>query len=126
MILGHGVDIVEIQRIRRIISKYGNRFIEKIFGEAEIMAARFLKDPGPFFASRFAAKEAFAKALGTGFSGFGFRDVVVLRGKGKPPGLSFSEKLQSLHPDANPADFALSLSHEKKFAIASVIWKQDN
>jgi len=124
MIRGHGIDIVEIDRVRRLLGKYGDRFLEKFFGDAEIERAKELKDPAPFIASRFAAKEACSKALGTGFTGFGLKDLVVLRNEGQPPRFSFSEKIKRLFPDAKQEDFSLSISHEKKHAVASVIWRK--
>jgi holo-[acyl-carrier protein] synthase len=113
---------VEIDRMRRLLGKYGDRFLEKFFGDAEIERAEKLKDPVPFIASRFAAKEAFSKALGTGFTGFGLKDIVVLRSEGQPPRFLFSERFKRLFPDARQEDFSLSISHEKKHAVASVIW----
>ena len=124
MIRGHGVDIVEVARIRQIISKYGDKFLGKFFGEAEIASAKKYNDYAPFIASRFAAKEAFAKAIGKGFVGFGLSDVTILRDEGKPPYLSFSNKLCELLPDIKSEDFLLSLSHERNYAIASVIWQK--
>jgi len=122
MIRGHGIDIVEIKRIRSIIGKYGSRFTEKFFTKAEIAGARKLKDPVSYYAARFAAKEAFSKAVGTGFSGFGLGDISVLREEGRPPRLEFSKTIKDLFPDINESGFSVSLSHEKNHAVASVIW----
>jgi len=121
VVIGHGVDIVEISRIEKTLSKYGDAFLNKYFGDAEVKASKKYKNPSPFIASRFAAKEAFSKALGTGFTGFGFKDVVVLRDEGKPPRFSFSKNFKKLFPDVEEKDFLLSISHEKSVAIASVI-----
>lgn len=124
MIAGHGIDLVEIDRIRKIIEKHGGRFITKYFDSREKSEAEGLKDQASFFASRFAAKEAFSKAIGTGFAGFGFKDVIVLRENNKPPRLDFSETLKKLFPDIKPEDFILSITHEKGMAAASVIWQK--
>jgi len=126
MILGHGIDVVEIPRMQRIIEKYGERFLEKYFDVSELEYARDLKNIAPYFASRFAAKEAFSKAAGTGFAGFGFKDVFVTRVSGEPPKFGFSEKLKTVLPGIRESDFFLSISHEKKVAVASVIWVRKN
>jgi holo-[acyl-carrier protein] synthase len=122
MIRGHGIDIVEIERIRKIIDKYGQRFTEKFFTTVEIGGAGKLNDPVPYYAVRFAAKEAFSKAVGTGFRGFGLSDVGILREEGGPPRLEFSEVVKNLFPGISEGDFSVSLSHEKNYAVASVIW----
>lgn len=122
MIRGHGIDIVETERIRRVIDKYGQRFTEKFFTKQEIEGAKKLKDPVPYYSARFAAKEAFSKALGTGFHGFGLSDISVLREEGKPPRIELSDRVKSLFPGINERGFFVSLSHEKKYAVASVIW----
>lgn len=124
-IAGLGVDLVEIGRIRRIIGRYGDRFLKKNFGDGEREASKHLNDPAPFFAARFAAKEAFSKAVGTGFTGFAPADIMVVRDKSGPPRFTFSRKLQDLFPAADEKDFTLSLSHEKETAIAMVIWHRD-
>ncbi len=121
MILGHGIDIVEVARMRRAITRHGAAFLARVFAPDETAAAAHLKEPAAFYAARFAAKEAFAKALGTGFHGFGPKDVWVAGGKGAPPVLTFSEPLRSLIAAKGGGDFILSLTHEKKFAVASVI-----
>lgn len=125
MIAGLGVDIVEIKRIRRIIDRYGDSFLKKNFGDNEREASKRLNDPAPFFAARFAAKEAFSKAVGTGFTGFAPIDIMVVRDKSGPPRFTFSRKLQNLFPTADEKDFMLSISHEKETAIATVIWHHD-
>jgi holo-[acyl-carrier protein] synthase len=122
MIAGHGIDLVDIGRIRRIIARYGERFIARCFHASEIERSRCYADAAPYFAARWAAKEAFSKAVGTGFIGFGPRDVIIVREKGKPPRVAFSEKLKEKFPDTRESDFALTISHEKEMAVASVIW----
>lgn len=121
MIAGHGIDLVEIGRIRDILAKYGERFLKKHFHTSEIERSKRYFDPSAYFAARFAAKEAFSKAVGTGFTGFAPIDVIVVSENGKPPRIAFSEKLKSRFPDVRESDFLLSLSHEKGMAAASVI-----
>ena len=125
MVAGHGIDIVEVERIRRAIARFGFRFIARIFDALEIDEASKFKDPSQYYASRFAAKEAFSKAVGTGFRGFGPRDVIIVRDADKPPRIEFSQKLREVFPAIRQDDFILSISHEKKMAAASVIMHQN-
>lgn len=122
---GHGVDIVEVARMRRALERHGPRFAARWFGENEIADAAHLRDPAPFYASRFAAKEAFAKAVGSGFRGFGPKDVTVRRGAGGAPILEFSPRVIERHPSVEKSRFLLSIAHEKNYAVASVIMASD-
>src|SRR3989442_5197018 len=72
MILGVGSDLIDIRRIEAAIARYGERFLDRIFTETERRRCERRANPGPSYARRFAAKEAAAKALGTGFRGGGF------------------------------------------------------
>ena len=121
MVAGHGIDLVDIGRIRAILTKYGGRFVTRHFHPSEIKRSKRSHDPAQYFAARFAAKEAFSKAVGTGFVGFAPIDVIVVSENGKPPRLTFSEKLKARFPDLSENNFLLSLSHEKEMAVASVI-----
>jgi holo-[acyl-carrier protein] synthase len=86
MILGIGTDIVHISRIQRLLDRFGARFEEKIFTPAECTLARSRRDPAATYAKRWAAKEAFYKALGTGFrDNVSWHDTqVILDNAGKP------------------------------------------
>jgi holo-[acyl-carrier protein] synthase len=121
MVAGHGIDIVEIGRVRGALKRFGKKFLARLFDPREIAEGNKFKDPSAYYASRFAAKEAFAKAVGTGFRGFGPIDVAVLRADGQPPHFGFSPKLSARFPGMDAADFLLSISHERGHAIASVI-----
>ena len=121
MIAGHGIDLVEIGRIRDILAKYGDKFLKRHFHSSEIENSKRYHDPAQYFSARFAAKEAFAKAMGTGFRGFAPIDVIVVSENGKPPRLAFSEKLKRKFTNLSENSFLLSLSHEKGMAVASVI-----
>ena len=83
-IYGIGTDIVEVNRIKKSIKK--KLFIQKIFSKEEILKCKKIKNPSNCFAKRFAAKEAFSKALGTGISkGINFNEIIILNEKnGKP------------------------------------------
>lgn len=122
MILGIGVDIVEIRRIKEAIERNDN-FINKLFNKEEI---EYLKSRGfrpEFVAGRFAAKEAVSKALGTGFRGFGFKDIVIDRTcLGKPiVELKGKAKLIAKKLGAGGYKIDISISHGEDSAIAYVI-----
>jgi len=122
MILGVGVDIVEVSRVNGVYERYGHRFLQRILRPAEIAYCLSYQRPGPRLAARFAAKEAIAKAFGTGFGGaLGWQDVEVLnRDSGQPyvvlhgpgPALLASRGASRLH---------LSLSHTEHYAAAVAI-----
>ena len=128
-ILGIGVDIVENIRINKSLKK--SQFINRIFTPSEILIANKLKDKKSYYSKRFAAKEAFAKSLGTGFkNGLNFKDISVINNKEGKPLFIISDKLKKLVKKKfkiSNFDFFLSISDEKKYSIAYVIlqkkWK---
>ena len=128
-ILGIGVDIVENIRINKSLKK--SQFINRIFTPSEILIAKKLKDKKSYYSKRFAAKEAFAKSLGTGFKdGLNFKDISVINDKKGKPLFIISDKLKRLVKKKfkiSNFDFFLSISDEKKYSIAYVIlqkkWK---
>jgi holo-[acyl-carrier protein] synthase len=120
MISGIGIDIVEIDRIRSLIKRYGDRFVERVFAPCEISYCRNKKDPSQSFAARFAVKEAFVKALGTGMvRGMKFSDVSL--GISERPEIKLSGIAQSIAESKGIASMHTSISHEKDYAIAIVI-----
>lgn len=120
MISGIGIDIVEIDRIRSLIGSYGSRFIDRVFSSCEISYCQNKKDPSESFAARFAVKEAFVKALGTGMvSGMKFSDV-SLENSDRPE-IKLSGIAQSIAESKGIASMHTSISHEKGYAIAIVI-----
>ena len=124
-IFGIGTDIVNIKRIDKSIKKYGNKFKSKYFSKKEIFYCDNKKNPSPFYAKRFAAKEAFVKALGTGFSnGLLHKDVEVINNKkGKPIiKMSFRSKriINKIFKNKKYSTH-LSLSDDKPWAVATVI-----
>ena len=122
-ILGIGVDIVENIRINKSLKK--SQFINRIFTPSEILIAKKLKDKKSYYSKRFAAKEAFAKSLGTGFKdGLNFKDISVINDKKGKPLFIISDKLKKLVKKKfkiSNFDFFLSISDEKKYSIAYVI-----
>ena len=120
MIIGVGIDIAELDRIRASFERYGERFSARILTPDEL--ARMPVNAVPYLASRFAAKEAAVKALGTGFSqGITFRDIEVSSdGQGKP-GIVFHGEALRRTRELQVAVAHLSLSHGRDSAVAVVI-----
>jgi len=122
MIHGIGVDVVEISRIRRALKRRGERFIRRIFTEEEASYCMRKSDPAPSFAVRFAAKEAFFKALGTGQrSGIRWREVGVTNDRSGRPSLHINRDRQALMDAEGIARVFLSLTHDGNAAVAHVI-----
>lgn len=120
MILGIGTDIVEIARIAAIIDKYGEKFLRRFFSDREVAYALSKKNSHEVIAGRFAAKEAISKALGTGFrDDITMRDIEICNDDLGKPAVFFSEKLQSRTVGTT---MHISISHEKKMAIAMALW----
>ncbi|MBM2827317.1 MAG: acpS, partial [Dehalococcoidia bacterium] len=113
-----GVDIVEIQRIEEAIARWGDRFLHRVYTEREI---RFCRGRVPELAARFAAKEAVMKALGTGVRGVGWRDIEVLPMRGGKPMVFLHGRAQKRSDSLGLDEMAISLTHSKDFAIASVV-----
>ena len=122
MISGIGTDITSISRIEKLIEKYGNRFLEKIYTVEEIEKGLNLKRSAAFFAGRFAAREAFLKALGLGIgSGILLREISVSsNNKGKPI-LDLSPQVQTILRNRNILEVHLSITHESGLAQAVVV-----
>lgn len=122
MILGTGVDIVEIGRMRQAHERWGDRLIHRILTPAELEGLRGKKDIHPHVSARFAAKEAFLKALGTGFArGISWHDMEVQREKGNRPFFSISGRAMELLTEMGAKKIHLSMSHERQYAIAQVV-----
>ena len=113
-----GVDIIEIKRVEKVASSYGDRFLKRIYTDDEI---KYCRGRAPQLASRFAAKEAVMKALGTGIRGVGWRDVEVTRKRGMAPDIKLHGRAQKRASQIGLKGLAISLSHSKEFAVASVI-----
>ena len=122
MIYGVGTDVVEIGRIEQALARWGERFAERILCEPELNRFRSHRQPVSYLAKRFAAKEAFTKALGTGIKApANWHGVwVVNRSSGKPE-LEFSRELQLLLSERGILRAHLSLTDERGVAVATVI-----
>lgn len=123
MVLGTGTDIIEIERIEASIERYGQRFLERIFTPGEIaFCQRKKKHAAESFAARFAAKEAGAKALGTGISrGISWKEIEVRREPGERPTLHLTGRASERATAMGIKRLHLSLTHSQSFALALVI-----
>jgi holo-[acyl-carrier protein] synthase len=122
MLIGTGIDVVEIERIAYSIERYGERFVQRIFTVGEIDYCRRRKNFAESFAARFAAKEAGAKALGTGIQhGVTWTELEVRREPGRRPTLHFSGRALEIADRLGVKRVSLSLAHGKSVAIATVM-----
>ncbi len=123
MIVGLGTDMIEISRIERSLEQFGQRFLEKIFTPGEIAyCQRKKKNAAESFAARFAAKEAGAKALGTGISrGVTWKEIEVRREPSGRPTLHLSGRARERADQMRVTRLSLSLTHSRDLALAVVI-----
>lgn len=121
-IIGHGVDIIEISRIREMLERHGEHFLARVFTPAEVGYCREHADPCPRLAARFAAKEAALKVIGTGWrDGIAWTDVEVVTLPSGAPTLVVRNKAAEVAAGLGIRAWLVSLSHSKENAIASVI-----
>ncbi|NDV24422.1 holo-[acyl-carrier-protein] synthase [Desulfovibrio sp. JC022] len=121
MIIGLGIDITELDRIKRSLDKYGERFTEKILTpkELELLPA---KNPVPYVAARFAAKEAAVKALGTGFAeGITFHTIEITRMESGAPQLNFLGEALERSNTMGIQGIHISITHGRDTAAAVVV-----
>jgi holo-[acyl-carrier protein] synthase len=125
-IIGTGVDIVENSRIKKSIAN--NSFLNRVFTNKEILISKKIKNKTSYFAKRFAAKEAFVKSLGTGFRyGLNLKDISIINDKLGKPSFFFNKKIKNLIKKRfkiNSFNFFLSISDEKKYSIAFVVFQK--
>jgi len=124
MIYGNGIDIIDIERVRRVIRKYGNRFKKRCFSDNEIERSDNRLNSVESYAKRYAAKEACAKALGTGLArGVFWKDIEVVNNQYGKPFIKLHGKAKDIFRNMDKASdtkIEVSLSDEKKYAIANV------
>tara|TARA_B100000929_G_scaffold288148_1_gene276071 strand:- start:527 stop:913 length:387 start_codon:yes stop_codon:yes gene_type:complete len=113
-----GIDIIEIARVGEVLNKYGARFLNRIYTDSE---QKYCKGRAAQLASRFAAKEAVMKALGTGIRGVGWKDIEIKRERGGPPYIQLHGRGQARASIMGLSEISLSLSHSNDFAVASVV-----
>lgn len=121
MIYGIGTDIVQVSRIQKSLDRYGELFARRILAESELEDFRRTLQPARFLARRFAAKEALAKAFGTGFSGgLSFRDIAVSHDAAGKPILQLAGRAAELQREMGLGEDFISISDEREYAVAFV------
>jgi holo-[acyl-carrier protein] synthase len=122
MIIGCGIDIIELERIKDLIDRHGERASKKIFTDAEIEYCKAKRKYWQHFAGRFAAKEAVAKALGTGIQdGIAFRDIEVTLDDLGAPKIVLTGGAEKRANDLGIVKVHLSISHGEDYAVAQAI-----
>ncbi len=120
MIYGIGIDIVKIQRMRDADDKWGEKFFAKFLTDKEIDYCNRKQDPYPSLSVRFAAKEALVKAIGSEIN-LNMKEVEILNNEKGKPSLIVHGKAKEFFNDNEIKKSFVSLSHEKEFAVASVV-----
>jgi holo-[acyl-carrier protein] synthase len=122
MIVGSGIDIVEIGRIQQSMDRHGKRFLDRVFTAAEQAYCLSKRNSAESLAARFAAKEAGAKALGTGISyGVSWLEIEVVREPSGRPTLRFQGRAAQVAERLGVARAAVSITHTANLAMASVV-----
>ena len=121
MIVGVGVDIVEVSRLDRSVKRWGAKFAQRFFSEREVkMFSNRMEEPG-LLARQFAAKEAVSKALGTGMKRIGFRDITVTRNEAGAPLVELSGNAATRAAAMGVENIHISMSDERDYAIAYAV-----
>jgi holo-[acyl-carrier protein] synthase len=113
-----GVDIVEIERVAAVIARWQEKFLERVYTDAE---RRYCRGRIPELAARFAGKEAISKALGTGIRGLAWRDMEILPDLLGKPIVTLHERAKARAEFLGLRHFAISLSHSRDYAVAMVV-----
>jgi holo-[acyl-carrier protein] synthase len=122
MIVGSGIDLAEIPRIQQSMDRYGQRFLDRVYTAAEQAYCLRKRKAAESFAARFAAKEAGAKALGTGIShGVNWLEIEVVRMPSGRPTLKFHGRAAEMASRIGAVRAALSITHTNGLAMASVV-----
>ena len=122
MIYGIGTDIVEVSRIERIVEKWGDRFLDRVYVYDEIEYCKSKAFPAIHFAARFAAKESFLKSLGIGLGmGVGLKEIEVSNNALGSPIMKMNEKIASILENRGVNAIHVSMTHTKEYAHALVV-----
>ena len=113
-----GVDIIEIDRVRQVLERYGQRFLDRVFTPG---ATAYCRGRAPNLAARFAAKEATMKALGTGIRGVGWKDIEVVRHESGAPAIKLHQRGENRAKKRGGQEISISLSHSRDYAVAFVV-----
>jgi len=117
-----GVDIIEIPRIKQVLDRYGQRFLNRVFTPDEIA---YCRGRAPNLAGRFAAKEAAMKALGTGVRGVSWKDIEVIRADSGAPSLRLHGRAKKRAERLQMSEMSLSISHSREYAVAFVVTQRE-
>jgi len=118
MVIGVGVDVVDVARLERALGRAGDRFVRRVFTPAEVARCGARQDRTRCFAARFAAKEAVMKALGCGWGPVGFRDIEIGHAPGGRPVVRLQGAALRLAKEMGITDIHISLAHDGPVAIA--------
>jgi holo-[acyl-carrier protein] synthase len=122
VVIGLGTDLIEIERIERSVARFGEAFLQRVYTPGEIAYCQAKKNSAESLAARFAAKEAGAKALGTGISrGVNWREFEVRRKPGQRPELHLNGRAAEIAAQLGVKKVSLSLSHSRTVSIAVVV-----
>jgi holo-[acyl-carrier protein] synthase len=120
MVKGTGIDIIEVERIKNLMEKYGDKFFQRILTENEITYCKKFPNPEVHFAGRFASKEAYSKAIGTGISkDFKWKDIEILNDNRGKPYINHTTENEFSH-----LKFQISISHTKDYGCAVVVCEE--
>ena len=122
MTLASGVDIIEISRVKGVLERYGQRFLDRVYTAGEIA---YCRGRAPNLAARFAAKEATMKALGTGVRGVGWKDIEVVRHESGAPSVLLQGRAKRRAQRLGVRDISLSISHSREYAVAFVVVQRE-
>jgi holo-[acyl-carrier protein] synthase len=124
MIVGIGIDVIQNNRIRESLTKFGARFLNRIYTETEVAYCNKCADPAIHFAARFAAKEAAFKALGTGWAGgVKWKDIEVQRLSSGKPELHLYEEALARAQSLGASRLHVSLTHDQLVSCAVVVFE---
>jgi holo-[acyl-carrier protein] synthase len=122
MILGVGIDIIEVARIAASLEKFGHRFGERILSRAESEYCLSHSSPAPFVAARFAAKEAISKAFGTGIGAqLGWQDMEIAHRESGEPHVILHGKGKQLFESRKAKNILVSISHTREYAAVVAV-----
>ena len=121
-IVAHGIDLVDCPRIEQMIQRHGERFIKRVFTDAEQSYARANKNDVEKLAGRFAAKEAILKLMGTGWRGrIAWTDIEVINNAAGQPEVTLSGEVEKIADTLGIKHISVSITHTANFAIASAV-----
>jgi len=127
MILGIGIDIIEVKRVEKMLEKRGESFLKRVFLPEEIEYCRNKSYPAQHYAARLAVKEAVMKAFGEGWTEkIGWKDILVTRTQKGQPGVELLDKGKKLRKEREVGEILISLSHADNYSVAQAIIIRNN